>query len=54
MLKVLFIIFVSLATLFMAFLFWLSRGSKDAFAKKLRVLGYAGVVVGWILISIWH
>jgi hypothetical protein len=53
MLKVLFIIFVSLATLFMAFLWWLSKDSKDSFAKKLRVLGYTGVVVGWALISFW-
>lgn len=54
MLKTLFIIFVSAATLFMAFLAWLSQNSKNKFAKKLRIVGYTGVVIGWTLIALWN
>jgi hypothetical protein len=32
----------------MTFLFLLSYGSKDKFAKKLRIFGYSATVAGWL------
>ena len=42
-----FIGFVVLSTIFMIFLQWLAKDSKDAFAKKLRTIGWTGVALGW-------
>lgn len=48
----LFIGFVSFATAFMVFLQWLAKDSKDAFAKKLRIIGWSGVTAGWAVIAL--
>lgn len=44
--------FVILSTAFMIFLQWLSQGSKDAFAKKLRTIGWTGVALGYVVIAL--
>jgi hypothetical protein len=51
-LLILFIIFVVFCTFFMLFLQWLSQGSKDPFAKKLRTIGWIGVALGYVAISL--
>jgi hypothetical protein len=48
MIRLLLLGWLVLCTLFMSFLFWLSRGSKDKFAKKLRVFGYSATIAGWL------
>jgi hypothetical protein len=47
--ELIWLIFNLFCTVFMVFLFWLSKGSKDPFAKKLRVFGYIGTVFSWSL-----
>lgn len=44
--------FTLFATLFMVFLTWLAKDSKDAFAKKLRMLGWSGVAVGYLITAL--
>lgn len=44
--------FVVLSTGFMLFLQWLAKDSKDAFAKKLRTIGWTGVALGWGVIAL--
>ena len=42
-----------LATFFMMFLQWLAQDSKDPFARKLRILGWTGVVIGWTIVLLY-
>lgn len=44
--------FVILSTTFMLFLQWLAQGSKDVFAKKLRITGWTGVALGYAAIAL--
>ena len=45
-------VFTFLSTLFMVFLTWLAKDSKDKFAKKLRKIGWTGVGLGYTVISL--
>lgn len=42
--------FVVLSTAFMIFLSWLAKDSTNAFAKKLRTIGWTGVALGYFAI----
>lgn len=44
-------VFTAISTVFMLFLTWLAKDSKDAFAKKLRILGWSGVAFGWSFVA---
>lgn len=44
--------FVVLSTVFMLFLQWLAQGSRDVFAKKLRIIGWTGVALGYVTIAL--
>lgn len=52
LLIILFTVFVVVATLFMLFLTWLAQGSRDVFAKKLRITGWTGVALGYAAIAL--
>jgi hypothetical protein len=45
-------IFLTLSTVFMVFLRWLSKGSQDQLARKLRMFGYTMTTFGWIGLAI--
>jgi hypothetical protein len=45
-------VFTLFATLFMVFLTWLAKDSKDAFARKLRILGWSGVALGYLITAL--
>jgi hypothetical protein len=55
-LNIAFAVFLLLSTLFMTFLYWLSKGTKQTLAKNLRRFGTTMTLLGWLVLvlRLWH
>lgn len=55
-LNIAFGVFLLLSTMFMVFLYWLSKGTQQTLAKNLRRFGTTMTSLGWLVLifRLWH